>query len=151
MTTFARFVLALGLCFSATFAGEAEKGKAEALVKKGAKYIKDHGKEAALKEFNNPKGGFVDGELYIFAYDMEDVCLALPSKPAQVGRDLSDITDADGKPFFKDFHKVLDSKAGSGWIQYKWNNPLTKKVQDKLSFIMKIPDQNMYIGCGIYK
>jgi len=146
-----RILLAVALAVTTGFSAEADKGKAEALVKKGAAFIKEHGKDEAIKEFNNAKGKFVDGELYIFAYDMEDVCLALYAKPAQVGKDLSDITDADGKPFFKEFHKVLDSKQGHGWVENKWNNPLTKKVQDKLSFIMKIPDQNMYIGCGIYK
>jgi len=146
-----KILIVAALTISSVFAGEADKGKAEALVKKGAQYIKEHGKDAGIAEFNNAKGKFVDGELYIFAYDMEDVCLALYSKPAQIGKDLSDITDADGKPFFKEFHKVLESKEGHGWVEYKWNNPLTKKVQDKISFVMKIPDQNMYIGCGIYK
>ena len=151
MNKIARILMALAICATGALAGEADKGKAEALVKKGVQFIKDHGKDAAIQEFNNPKGKFVDGELYIFAYDMDDVCLALYSKPAQVGKDLSDITDADGKPFFKEFHTVLDSKEGHGWIGYKWNNPLTKKVQDKISYIQKIPGQNLYIGCGLYK
>lgn len=125
--------------------------KAEALVKRGAAYVKEKGKVEALKEFNNPKGKFVDGEFYIFAYDMNDVCLALPSKPAQVGKDLSDIADADGKLFFQDFHKVLESKTGAGWVDYKWMNPETKKIQAKTSYIMKIPGQDMFIGCGFYK
>jgi len=151
MNKFTRILITLALCLGTVFAGEAEKTKAEALIKKGAQFIKDNGKEAALKAFNDPKGAFVEGELYIFAYDMDDVCLALYSKPAQIGKDLSDITDADGKQFFKDFHKVIESKTGSGWVEYKWINPITKKIQDKQSFVMKIPGQNMYIGCGIYK
>jgi len=130
---------------------QTKQQKAEALVKKAAAYIKEKGKDVALKEFNDPKGKFVDGEFYIFAYTMKNICLALPSKPAQVGKDLTDITDADGKPFFLDFHKVLDSKAGSGWVDYKWNNPITKKIQDKSSYLMKIDGQDLYIGCGFYK
>lgn len=134
------------------FAGaETPSQKAEALVKRGFAYIKEKGKDAAIKEFNNPKGIFVEGEFYIFAYDMGDVCLALPSKQAQVGKDLTEIVDADGKLFFAEFHKVMESKSGSGWVDYKWMNPETKKIQAKTSFVMKVPGEDMYIGCGFYK
>ncbi len=37
------------------------------MVEKAAAYVQANGKEKALKEFNNPKGQFVKGELYIFA------------------------------------------------------------------------------------
>jgi cytochrome c len=124
--------------------------KAERMVNKGAAYVKQVGKDSALVEFNDPKGKFIDGDLYIFAYTMKHVCLALPFKPAQVGKDLSELVDADGKPFFQEFSKVLTEK-GSGWVDYKWNNPLTKKIQDKTSFVMKIDGENLYIGCGFYK
>ena len=125
--------------------------KAEALVKKAAAYIQEKGNDAALKEFNNPQGKFVDGEFYIFAYSMKNICLAMPSKPALVGKDFSEITDANGKQFFLEFHKVLDSKAGAGWVDYKWNNPVTNKIQDKMSYVMKIEGQDIFIGCGFYK
>jgi cytochrome c len=151
MRFFKQLLLALFLVQGFTLAAETPQQKAEALVKRAAQFAKEKGREAAIKAYNDPKGQFVDGEYYIFAYDMEDVCLALPNKPQQVGKDLSDITDADGKQFFLDFHKVLSSKAGAGWVDYKWNNPLTKKIQDKTSYIMLIPGQNMYIGCGFYK
>lgn len=151
MKVIVALLFTLFLTVSNTLAAETPQQKAEALVKKAAAYIKAKGKEAAIKAFNDPKGEFVDGEFYIFAYDMNDVCLALPSKPQQLGKDLSDITDADGKLLFQDFHKVVDSKSGAGWVDYKWNNPVTKKIQDKSSYLMKIPGQDMFIGCGFYK
>lgn len=144
-------ILTVLLALAVFAMAETPAQKAEVLVKRGAAYVKEKGKVEALKEFNNPTGKFVEGEYYIFAYDMNDVCLALPSKPAQVGKDLSDIADADGKLFFQDFHKVLESKTGAGWVDYKWMNPETKKIQAKTSYIMKIPGEDLFIGCGFYK
>ena len=43
------------------------------------------GKTAALSAFNDPKGEFIDGELYIFAYDMNGTVLSLPYQPDLVG------------------------------------------------------------------
>jgi signal transduction histidine kinase len=144
------FTLLLCLALGA-YAAETPAQKAEALVKRAAAYIKEKGKDAALKEFNNPKGKFVEGELYIFAYSLKNICLALPTKPQQVGQDLTNLADADGKLFFQDFHKAIESKAGAGWVDYKWVNPVTKKIQDKSSYLMNIPGQDMFIGCGFYK
>jgi len=60
-------------------------------VEEAAAYVKEVGREAALKEFSNPKGKFVreNGELYIYAYDFKCVCLAHGFTPDLVGRDLT--------------------------------------------------------------
>ncbi len=52
-----------------------------AFVEKAFEYAHVHGQEAALREFNNQTGQFVDGELYIFAYDTNGTTLALPFQP----------------------------------------------------------------------
>lgn len=52
-------------------AGAADKGTAEqavAMVKKGGDYLRKHGKDRAFAEFNNPKGQFVDRDLYLFTF-----------------------------------------------------------------------------------
>ncbi len=143
------FLACTAFMFSAT-AAETPAQKAEAMVKKAAAHIKAVGKEKALVDLNDMKGKFVDGEYYVFAYTLKNVCLALAPKPAQVGKDLTDIVDADGKPLVQELNKIATTK-GSGWYDYKWNNPLTKKIQDKTSFVMLIDGQDMFIGCGYYK
>jgi cytochrome c len=131
-----------------SFAAQATKADAKAMVEKAAAYIKANGKEKALAEFNNPKGKFIDGDLYIFAYDFNGVNLALGSNPKMVGKSLLDLQDASGKPFIKDL--ILVAQRGSGWYEYKWSHPKTKKIQPKISYVLKI-DDSMFIGCGIYK
>jgi len=63
-----------------------------AFVEKAFEYAHVHGQEAALREFNNQTGQFVDGELYIFAYDINGTTLALPFQPEIIGTNRWNVT-----------------------------------------------------------
>ena len=54
------------------------------LVLKAYDYVKANGKEKALKEFMNPNGPFVKGELYIYAYDFNGTVLSHGGDPTLV-------------------------------------------------------------------
>ena len=73
-----------------------------AFVERAYEYAQVHGKEAALREFNNPTGRFSEGELYIFAYDTKGTTLALPYQPDLIGRNRLNTTDANGTAFIRD-------------------------------------------------
>lgn len=64
------------------------------------------------------------------------------------GKNLLDLQDAGGKPFIRDLIRI--SQQGGGWYEYKWSHPRTKKIHDKISYVMKV-DDGMFIGCGAYK
>jgi signal transduction histidine kinase len=134
-------------CFSFVFAaGNADEAKA--LVEKAAAFYKANGKEKAFAEFSNPKGQFVKGELYIFVNDLQGMTLAHGGNQKLVEKNVYELKDADGKQFIKEFTDVAKSK-GSGWVDYKWTNPVTKKVDEKTTFVKKVDD--FIFGCGIYK
>ncbi|HUJ28516.1 MAG TPA: cache domain-containing protein [Myxococcales bacterium] len=117
------------------------------LVKAAADYIAAHGKDAAFKEFQTRPGKFNKGELYIYAYDMNCVVLAHGIKTMLVGKNLGDITDKNG---LKPNQALRDAaRSGGGFVEFYWENPLTKKQQKKLGYAMKI-DETYYIGSGIY-
>jgi cytochrome c len=124
--------------------------EASALVKKAVAYVKANGKEKAFAEFNNPKGQFVDRNLYIFVYDLKGTNLAIGNgnSAKMVGKDLSDMRDADGTYIIKGFIAIANAK-GSGWFDYKWPNPVSKTIEAKSSYVEKLDD--IMIGCGIYK
>ena len=68
------FVFGMG---SITYAAEfGTAPEAEAMVKKAITLIKADGKDKAFAEISNPKGKFVDRDLYIFVYDMSGKCVA---------------------------------------------------------------------------
>ncbi len=57
----------------------------KAFVEKAYVYTQKAGREEALAAFNDPNGDFIDGELYIFANDMNGTTLALPYQPGLIG------------------------------------------------------------------
>jgi cytochrome c len=130
---------------------KATQKDAIALTDKAAAYLKANGEAKAFAEFNKKDGPFTDmsKDLYVFVFDMTGKCLSHGANPALIGRDLSGLKDSDGKFFIKDFTTVAKTK-GSGWIDYNWSNPTTKKIEPKSSYVLKVAD-NVLIGCGIYK
>lgn len=144
------FALALG---SAAHADDA-KGTADeavAMVKKAGAYLKSHGQEKAIEAFNNPKGDFVKGDLYVFMLrtNGDGITLAHGQNAKIVGKNMLELRSADGVYFVKDFLKTANSAAGKGWINYKWPNSLTKTVDEKSTYVERFGD--VFIGVGIYK
>lgn len=149
-TVFKHVALGLAsLAFSAV-AMASDKGTADeamAMVKKGVAFVKANGKEKAFAEFSNPKGQFVDRDLYVMVYDMEGNNKAHGSNPKLIGKNLIEIKDADGKFIVKGLIEMANK--GKGWFDYKWPNSVTKAVEAKSTYVEKVDD--VLIGVGIYK
>jgi cytochrome c len=111
-------------------------------------YLKTQGKDKAFNEFCNTQGQFRKGELYIFVLDMKADILAHGSKRKMIGKGSFDLTDPDGKYFLKEIVDVAKSKE-SGWVNYKWTNPVTKKVEQKTTYFQKVDD--VILCSGAYK
>ena len=147
--------MALGLCAlvlsTSAFAAErASADEAVALVKKAAAFVKANGKDKAFEEFSNPKGQFVDRNLYIFVYDLNGTNLAIGNgnNKKMVGKNLLDMRDANGIYLIKKLIEVANMK-GKGWVDYKWPNPINNTIESKSSYVEKLDD--VLIGAGIYK
>jgi signal transduction histidine kinase len=139
--------LILGYCIS--FAGEAgTKDEAVAMVKKAIDYIKANGNDKAFAEFSNPKGQFVDRDLYIVVYDMNMKCLAHGQKKSMVGKELMDFKDVDGKEYMKERAALMKANK-TAWQEYKFMNPVSKKIEPKEMYLERVGD--LVIGCGVYK
>jgi len=118
-------------------------------VEEAAAYVKEVGREAALKEFSNPKGKFVreKGELYIYAYDFKCVCQAHGSDPNLVGRDLTEKKDTRGSLVIQQLRDA--AKDGKGFVKYGWTDPATGTEGRKLGYVVKV-DDSLWLGSGIY-
>ena len=137
----------LALCFNG-LAFASDKDIAVALVKKAVTQVKEMGKEKAITEFNDKNGKFVKGELYVFAYNLQGTIIAHPMNSKLIGKDMKEVTDADGKFFTKEFLATVNGP-GKGWVDYRWTNPVSKKIEAKSSYVEKAGD--IMVGCGIYK
>ena len=121
--------------------------EAEAIVSKAVKAIKAD-KVAALKEIDGKDKKWVSKDLYPVVYGMDGKCLSHGQNPKQVGKDLIDLADADGKEFVKQRVQLASSK-GKFWQDYKFTDPVTKKVLPKAAYCEKTSD--MIVCAGIYK
>lgn len=146
LTALFALTLAAGL---ATHCLGAPADDATALVKDAAAFIKAEGKDKAFAAFNDPAGKFVKGDLYIFVVDYEGATLAHGGNAKLVGKNMKDLKDANGKLFMQDM--IQKARSGGGWVDYKWTNPTTKKVQEKSTLVQAIEGANAFLGCGIYK
>lgn len=140
--------LGIALSCSALAAGDrANKSDAEALVKKAAGHIKAKG-DAAYGDFTAPSTSYVDRDLYIVVYGLDGKCLAHGQNAKQVGKDLINLKDPDGKLFVKERVELAQAK-GNFWQDYKFTDPLTKSIKDKQMYCEK-HDKVVVCG-GVYK
>lgn len=126
------------------------KATAKAMTNSSSQYFKAHGIEKGINEIHRQDGTFREGEMYVFLFNYKTGILAgHGAYKSLVGRNLMDMKDVDGKMLFHEFKKIAETK-GEGWVEYKWPNPVTKKIEQKNSFIKKLDDKFL-VGCGYYK
>ncbi|MBI5584432.1 MAG: cache domain-containing protein [Deltaproteobacteria bacterium] len=146
MKRFLLVLLVVGLFAGIAYASE--KDLAVSLVDKAAALAQAQGKEKALAEISTAKGQFDKGEIYVFAYDTQGVIVGHPKNPKLIGKNLLEVPDPDGKFFRKEIQETAKAK-GTGWVDYKYTNPESKKVEQKTTYLKKVGD--LIICCGIYK
>jgi cytochrome c len=143
-----------GLALSALLAtgahaeGKATAEEAVAMVKKAVAYIGANGPEKSYAEFTNKSGSFVDRDLYIVVYGLNGKVLAHGSNAKLIGRDLSDAQDVDGVYYVRDRVR-LAKEQGHFWQDYKFVNPLTKKIEPKRMYCERVGETA--VCGGIYK
>lgn len=133
----------------ASLAPAATLDEAKAMAEKAAAYVKANGKEKAVAEFNNPKGQFVKGDVYVVLQGYDGVLAANGGNPKLVGQNHLELKDPTGKYFVKEM--VETAKKGGGWVTYSWTNPVSKKVQPKKVWVQKVDGADMYVNCGVFQ
>ena len=126
---------------------------AKALTLKAAKLIETVGIDAARGQLHDIGGEYCKGEkgeLYVSVINWEGVWLAYPPRPAGGGKSVLNVKDPDGKFLVKEMIDVAKTK-GEGWVEYRWLNPKTNKIQHKVAYVKRVDGQDMYASAGIYK
>ena len=126
----------------------ATRSDAEAMVARAIKHIKAAGKDAAYGDFTGKKSGWVDRDLYVTVYDMTGKVHAHGQNEKQVGKELMGMKDADGKEFIKERVELIKTK-GKFWQDYKFTDPVTKKILPKSMYCEKLEDTA--VCAGVYK
>ena len=126
----------------------ATKDEAVAMVKKGVAFIKANGKDKGYNEISNKAGKFTDRDLYLVVYGLDGTVHAHGANEKMIGKNLIDLKDVDGKPFVKERVELAQSK-GTFWQDYKFTNPVSKKIEPKQMYCEKLDDTA--VCGGIYK
>jgi signal transduction histidine kinase len=120
---------------------------AVALAEKGAQFVRAHGKPEMIARINSKDPEFNQGALYMAMRDLHGITVAHPTT-ALIGKYLLDVPDADGKLFRQEM-VALAKGAGHGWVDYKFRNPETGKVEAKRTYVLRVGD--VALEAGIYK
>ena len=66
-----------------------------------------------------------------------------------MGPDISEVADIKGKKFFSALAQTART-TGYGWVNYWWPKPGESESSLKSTYLIRIPDENAYIACGVY-
>ena len=116
--------LAAGLSLPAIGADHATKDEAMAIVKKAVAFLQQNGPDKAYAEFDHKGGQFTDRDLYVVVYGL------------------------DGKYFVKE-RTELARKQVEFWQDYKFVNPVTKKVEPKQMYCQRVGETA--VCAGVYR
>jgi hypothetical protein len=135
MVIFAGFALLLVGAMTPARAGTAAEAKA--LAEKAAVLIVAEG-EKAFPLLSDPKGEFVKGDMYVTVLDRQGVVRA-NINPKLIGMNMWEAIDPDGVKFTQDAVKIGQT-TGSGWQNYRFTNPVSKKIEPKQTWVQKAGD-----------
>jgi cytochrome c len=146
MPAFNKLFAVFALVFAVSAGAAGTKEEAKALVKSAIVDFKAEG-VAMFAKVTAKEAKYVKEDLYVTVYDMNGKCVAHGANPKQVGKDLIELKDPDGKAFVKERVEIAKTK-GSGWQDYKFSNPVEKKIEAKTAYLEKAGE---YIfSCGAY-
>lgn len=126
----------------------ASREEAQDLLDKAVNFLKVSGGVAAFNAFNDPQGGFMHNDQYVFVIGLDDgKYRATGASPQLTGMDVRGLRDAAGKALVEEMISVAQQK-GQGSVDYVWRNPATNAVETKHSLIQRV--DNLVLGVGYY-
>ena len=143
----AAFLALASFTAAAQDASRATEKEAEAMVKKAIDFYKKNGRDKALAEYMKKPGPFVDRDLYVTVYTPNADSLA-HINPKMVGKNMMELRDGNGKYHIKERMEAAQ-KGSSGWQDFTFFNPVTKKIEPKRMYWEKHDD--LVFACGAYK
>jgi signal transduction histidine kinase len=144
----AAIALVAGLGLPAVASEKANKDEAMAMVKKAVAYVKQEGVDKAYAAFSQKGGQFTDRDLYVVVYGLNGHVLAHGANVKLVGKDMTDAQDVDGKYYVKE-RLAMASKQPDFWQDYKFVNPVSKKIEPKQMYCQRLNETA--VCAGIYK
>lgn len=147
---FCLIVSILLLALSVPFSVAQTKDEVTALVEQTSEDISKNLYQtlAKINMGEHPYKNLDNPSLYVFVLDT-DLNLIAHFKTDIVGRNMKGKPDVKGK-LYRDEFLAVAQKDGSGWVDYYFENPKTKKIEHKNTFVKltKGNDGRDYLVCS---
>ncbi len=88
------------------------------------------------------------GANYVFMSSYQGIMLVQPFESRLEGSDQSQLTDAQGLPIILSL--IEQARQGEGYVTYVYHPPGRAQPQQKVSYVIGIPELEAYIGTGMY-
>lgn len=86
---------------------------------------------------------------HIFVLQADGTMLVNKTIPNHIGKNISEISNDYTKSTMKKIMQNMQNK-NSAFMSYDWMNLQTENIEEKLSYIMKVPGTDWIIGTGFY-
>lgn len=90
------------------------------------------------------------GENYIFMSAYDGTMLVQPFEPQKEGSDQWDLQDSDGKYIIRELVRAAQENPEGSFVTYRYYLPKEGTIEEKLSYVIGIPEIDAYIGTGMY-
>ncbi|MDZ4149593.1 cache domain-containing protein [Methylicorpusculum sp.] len=139
--------------FMSGYYPDANREAAVNLVKKGAVFLNTFGAEETAKKIARAEligsvdalQNYVYGDLTIFVYDMQGVCIAHGENREAVGKNHIEMRDEGGRFIVKELIEKA-KREGSGWLDFRMKNAFWNVYVERVN----IGKQSFVVGCGLY-
>ncbi len=142
------FLALAAVCPALQAAEIGTRDEAVAMVKRVQEKFRTAGPDATFKAITAKTKEFHDRDLYPYIYSLQGVVMGHGGRAELVGKNLIDFKDENGKFVIREMVELAQT-TGSGWVDYRWTNPITHRVEDKSAYVEKIG--NNFVGVGVYK
>ncbi len=112
-------------------------------------YNSDSSKAAFCRTFIDHIRFFDNGSGYFFINDFDGINIAHGADASHEGQNDYDLQDTQGNYIIRDMIDIAKND-GSNYYRYTWNNPSSGNDEEKIVFVMRIPDTDYFIAAGFY-
>ncbi len=90
------------------------------------------------------------GKNYIFMSTYDGIMLVQPFEPQKEGSNQWSLQDSRGRYIIRELVQAAEGNPDGSFVTYDYYLPTENRAEEKLSFVIGIPEINAYIGTGMY-
>lgn len=90
------------------------------------------------------------GRNYIFMSSYEGTMLVQPFDPGKEGSNQWDLKDSNGIYIIRELVNAAKNKPEGAFVTYHYYVPTKERIEEKLSYVIGVPEIDAYIGTGMY-